>query len=187
VPSNTIVKLTKEEKVAARLAKDADVPMIHQKNMQWVPSALTVQIHKQTLHEVERKLSDADTPRQRNALRSEIRQIKRVIGTTAEPAHRWTSETFHGKYASVLVYISPKNRRYVLAGADTPADLIIKNRRSAGVPFSRLQLFDKSAHAKYVKEDKKAATAHQTRVKIKKAKRLARRKLKAATLPEETT
>jgi hypothetical protein len=179
------VKPTKEEKDVARSKRDASVPVIHQKNMQWVPSELARSANRALLHETQRKMSDATTPRMRNTVRSELRLIKSVLAKKAEPAHRWTYEIFHGRYYSALVYISPKNRRYVLADKDAHADLIVKNRKRTGFAVTRLQLFEKSPLARMAKKEITDDRVHKKRVKAKKTRRAQKRK--ARHHPSEET
>lgn len=183
VPAPTVVvKLTKEEKKLEkkleRAKQDIGVPVIHQKNMQWVPSAFSIASHKSLLEEVQRKIARAETAHERNVLRSEIRAIKQVLNKSASPSHRWTTELFHVKQASISVFISPKGKRYVTAHPDAKADLIIKNRKSASTPLSRLQLFDKSPYFKMKKAEQKQKAVHKKRSKIKKVHRAHKRKIK---------
>ena len=166
-----VVKLTKEEQQAERLKKDEDVPTIHQKNMQWVPSAFSIASHKVLLDEAKRKLDRAETAHERNVIRSEIRIIKSVLNKTADAKHKWTTELFHAKQASISIFISPKGQRYVTALGEAKADLIIINRKRAANPRSRLQLFEKSPYAKMVKQEKKEAATHTKRKKAKKKKK----------------
>lgn len=177
VPSNVVIKLTKEEKQAERVKLDADVPVIHRKNMQWVPSALSIRCHQQLLDEVRDKLKRADTAHERNVLRSEIRCIKTTLNKTASDAkRRWTTELFRAKHASIHVFISPKGKRYVGAESDRPADLIIKNGPKASTPLSRLQLFEKSPYFKMQQADAKQDKIHKKRKKSKKERRLKKKK-----------
>lgn len=77
------------------------------------------------------------------------------------------------------VFISPKGNRYVSAGNDNPADLIIinpKKRKYRGMPFSRLQLFDKSIFARMKKAEKQEEVTHKKRKKARKEKRAKKHK-----------
>lgn len=172
---------TKDERDAARAKRDANVPTIHQQNMRWVPSAFAVACSERSLVEIRRKLSDAETPALRNALKSELRLLKQTIAKTADGNHRWTHEIFHTKHTAVQVFISPKQHRYVLATDDAKADLIVQNRKSVGIPITRLQRFEKSKYARMVKDDAKDAIAHKKRTHAKQQKRKQRQ-----TLVQET-
>lgn len=181
-PALTVVKATKEDKAAERDARDAKLPVIKAIHMEWVPSAGAIRAHERSLKEIQRRMSDADTPRLRNTLRSEIRQIKSVLtkATQTNAKRRWTTEIVHTKHSSVTVFISPKGKRYVTATRDGPADLIIQQRkRVRGLPNPRLVLFDRSAVARSVKKDKHEDAAHTKRKKAKKKHRAERRKIAA--------
>lgn len=172
------VKLTKEEKKLERAQLDADVPVIHQKNMQWVPSQLTIDSHKVLLEEAQRKMAKAETAHERNVFRSEIRCIKLTLNRTASAKFRWTTELFHAKTKTISIFISPKGKRYVSADTDAKADLIVKNKKSSGSLTSRLQLFDKSPYFKMKKADVKLDKVHAKRKKVKKVHRMNKRKSK---------
>lgn len=162
---------TKEEKQAARDKLDEGVPMLHAKNMQWLPSKFALASHTQLLDEAKRKLERAETPSERNAVRAEIRMAKQVLNKTADPKYAWTTEIFHAKQASIPIFISPKGRRYVSAPPDAKADLIIKNKKGAANPISRLELFDHSPYFKMVKAEAKQDAVHTKRKKVKAAHR----------------
>lgn len=126
-----------------------------------------------------RQLEHASTPSQRNALRSHIRLLKATLARAQNGtrANRWTHEIFHGKYNSIAVFISPKQHRYVLAPKDGAADLIIKNRRSTGIEFTRLQRFEKSKFARAVKKEAQQDKTHAKRKKVKQERRKLKRQL----------
>ena len=171
-------KPTKGDRDAERAKRDAALPMIRAVKMKWAPSVLTLRSHEKLHREVQRKLSDADTPRLRNSLRSELREIRRVLarGTNIDRKHTWTTEIFHAKHVAVTIFISPKGKRYVLATRDGPADLIVQNRKkNRGLPFTRLVLFERSPYARMAKKDKQDAAVHTKRKKAKKERRLKKR------------
>lgn len=171
-----VVKLTKEEKKLERAKLDVGVPVIHQSNMQWLPSKLAIESHTILLDEARRKFDKAESAQERNALRSELRIIKAVLNKKADAKHRWTTELFHAKQASIQVFVSPKGRRYVTAASEATADLIIKNKKRSANPTSRLQLFDKSPYFKMKKADTKQDAIHAKRKKVKKVQRMHKRK-----------
>jgi hypothetical protein len=69
---------------------------------------------------------------------------------------------------SFFINHAPKNRRYVLATRDGPADLIIENKRGAAFPITRLQRFENSRYARMLKDH---AEEEQTAVQRKKEKK----------------
>lgn len=170
---------TKEEKKDARAKRDAKVPTIHAKNIHWVPSAFSIAAHKSMAEELKRRLAKADTPRMRNTIRSEMRANSAHLARTKVPSGKkaWTTEIFHTKQQCISVFISPKNHRYVSAEKDGPADLIVINRKkhARGMPFSRLQRFEKSRYARMKKQEKQEQVVHKKRKKAKKEKRAKRR------------
>lgn len=176
-PIVVVEKPTKEDKATERDAHDAKLPTIKSINMKWVPSAFSMECHRGLLEETKRKLDKVDTARGRNALRSEIRLLKRYMARAdgVNPAKRWTNEFFRTKKAAVCIFISPKGKRYVLASRDGPATLRIKHRKRQGMAFSRLLLFEKSPYARMVKEEKKDAVIHTKRKRAKKERRIRKR------------
>lgn len=173
-----VTKPTKEDKAAARAKRDAKVPTLHAKHIQWVPSAFAIAAHKDMLKELDRRLAKADTPRLRNTIRSELRAVKAFLARTVVKSGKkpWTNEIFHGKQACVSVFVSPKQHRYVLADRDGPADLIIINRKhKRTMPFTRLQRFEKSPFARMVKKEKQDDRVHSKRHKVKREQRAKKR------------
>lgn len=165
---------TKEEKQDERAKRDTKVPLLHAKNIHWVPSAFSVQAQTALLNEQERRLAKADTARLRNTIRSEIRATKAHLAKAKVPSGKkpWTTEIFHTKQMCVSVFISPKKHRYVLAERDGPADLIVQNKKRAAVPFTRLQRFEKSRFARMKKAEKQEEVVHKKRKKAKKERRV---------------
>jgi hydroxylamine reductase (hybrid-cluster protein) len=161
-------KSTKENRAETLAKWDSGTPVIHQKNMQWKPSELAIASHHGLLKEVNAKLKDADSARLRNALRSERRLIERVLAK-AKRKKCWRAEVIHTRHTSVQVFVSPKNHRYVLASDDLKADLIVKNRKTAALPFTRLLRFEKSQYPKLIAQQKKAAEAATKKQKERKA------------------
>jgi hypothetical protein len=181
-PSLVVVAPTKEEKQSARAKQDAKVPLIHAKHIHWIPSAFSLEAHRNMVEELKRRLAKADTARMRNTIRSEMRCVKLTLARENVPKGKkgWTSETFHTKQQCISIFISPKKYRYVLADKDGPADLIIANRkRNAPTPFSRLCRFEKSRYARMKKAEKQEETTNGKRVKAKKDKRAKHKKAKS--------
>jgi hypothetical protein len=176
-------KLTKEERkaerIATRIARDATVPVLRAKHMEWVPSAFAIQCAEQSIEEVKRRIGKTDSARLRNALRSELRLLKATLARAASvnKKRRWTYETFRGKHWSIFVAIGPKGQRYVTAGDDTPADLIVTGRKLLG-RRARLQLFEKSKYAKLALRERKEDVVHAKRKSAKKKHRAQKRALK---------
>lgn len=181
-PSNVVVKPTKEEKQEARAKRDAKVPLIHAKNIHWVPSAFALRAHEAMVEELKRRLDKADTARLRNTIRSELRCTKATLARKNVPSGKkaWTSEIFHTKQQCISVFVSPKKHRYVLAERDGPADLIIQNKKNRKtMPFTRLIRFEKSRYARMKKAEKQEETTHKKRHKVKKEQRAKKRAAKA--------
>lgn len=176
-------KPTKEDRAAERAKRDAKLPVIRAIKIKWRPSEFAIRSHRNLLEECRRKMDKADTPRLRNTLRSELREIKRFLARAElDPKHSWTSEIFHAKHTSVSVFVSPKGRRYVMATRDGPADLLIQNRKKMrGIPFTRLLLFDRSPYARQAKKDKQEAVVHKKRKAAKKERRLKKRRAVSAS------
>lgn len=179
VPTNIVVKPTKEEKQEARVQRDKNVSVIHAKHMHWIPSAFTLRQQTLMLDELKRRLDRAETAALRNTIRSELRAAKATLARTTVPAGKkpWTSEIFHAKTSCISVFISPKKLRYVLASRDGPADLIIESRKKhrRGIPFIRLQRFEKSPFARMLKKDKQDEVVHKKRKRAKKERRVKKR------------
>lgn len=182
-PSIVVTKPTKEEQRAARAALDAKVPTIQGKHIHWIPSEFSVRAYQSKLKDLERMLARAETPRARNTFRSEIRAAKVLLARRTVPDGKkgWTTDHVKARHAYIVVFISPKKHRYVLAERDRPADLLIvpalkKNR--LGVPVLRLERFEKSPHAKIIKKQEQEAKEHTVRRKVKKAHRAKKRLLK---------
>lgn len=176
-------KPTKEEKVQARVKRDAKVPTIHAKNMHWIPSAFSMRAHTDKIGELRRRLERAESPALRNVIRNELRLAKATLARASVPSGKkgWTSEIFHAKQSSISVFISPKKHRYVLADKDGPADLIIIPRaahRKSGTTTMRLVRFERSGYAKMVKKEKQETAVHSKRKKVKKEARAKKRQLK---------
>lgn len=177
-PSLNGAKPTKEDKAAERSKRDADLPIIKAIHMQWAPSTVAIASHEQTEKDVRRQLAHATTARMRNSLRSELREIKRVLSkaTGLNPKRRWSKEIFHTKHSSVPVFISPKGRRYVLSSTEGPADLLIQPRKKdRGLPMMRLLKFDRSPLARMAKLAKKEEAVHKKRKHAKKLRRAKKR------------
>lgn len=179
-PSLVVNKPTKEEQEAALATRDAKVPTIDGKKIHWMPSAFALRVHHQNLEESKRLLAKAETARERNAIRSEIRSTKAFLARKTVPSGKrgWTTERVATTHTSVVVFVSPKNHRYVIAERDAPADLIIipakkKNRR--GGAFGRLQRFEKSPYAKAIKKERKDDAVQTKRRKSKTAHRKKKR------------
>lgn len=170
-------KPTKEERQEARAKRDAKVPVIRAIHIQWVPSAFSIAAQKALLEEQQRRLDKADTPRLRNMVRSEIRATKAHLARAhvTNGKKPWSTETFHTKQMCVLVFISPKKHRYVLADKDGPADLLIANRKRAVVPFTRLVRFEKSRFARMKKLEKQDDVKHEQRRTVKRKARAEKR------------
>jgi hypothetical protein len=175
-----VAKPTKEERQEARTVMDAKVTTIHGKKIHWIPSALSIRIHEQKLKELGDLLQKGKTASERNTVRSEIRSTKEHLSRKTVPSGKkgWTTERIATKHAYVVVFISPKHHRYVLAERDHPADLLIipaKKRSRVGMAVMRLQRFEKSPHAKQIKKHDQEDKEHTKRKKIKKAHRAKKR------------
>lgn len=173
-------KQTKEDKSEARARRDEKVKVILGKTIHWVPSKFCLEAHANMVEELRRQIDKAESARMRNVLRSHLREVRRTLARAEVPEGKrpWTSEIYHTKQRCVSVFISPKGRRYVSAGRDAPADLIIQNpkrRKYVGMPVCRLQLFDKSPVARMKKAEKQEEETHKKRKKAKKEKRAKKR------------
>lgn len=179
-----ITKPTKEEKQAERTKRDRKVPIAHAKNIHWIPSAFALSANRSMVDELKRRLDKADTPALRNTIRSELRATKAQLARASVPDGKkaWTSEIFHAKTSCVSVFISPTKKRYVLAGRDDTADLIIVSRKkhARAMPFIRLALFERSPYARMLKKEKQDDATHTKRRKVKKEQRAKRRARKTA-------
>lgn len=183
--SAVVTKPTKEDKALARATQDAKVPTIQGKHIHWIPSERSLRIHRDKLTELDQLFKRAPTPKLRNAIRSEIRATKAHLSRSAVPSGKkgWTTENMMARHAFVVVFISPKKHRYVLAERDRPADLLIvpaNKKHRKGMPVIRLQRFEKSPHKKLMDKQKKEDKEHSVRRKVKKAHRAKKRKLKGA-------
>lgn len=181
VAPSVVGKPTKEERKEARAKQDNKVTVIQGKNIHWIPSELSLKLHRDKLDELGRLLERADSARGRNTIRSEIRITKAHLARKTVPPGKkgWTTETLYGKHSYVIIFISPKKHRYVSADKDRPADLLIepaKKNRSLGL--MRLQRFEKSALSKAIKKNQKEEGTLKQRSKIKKAHRAKKRMLK---------
>ena len=146
--------------------------------MHWKPSAYSLTAHQHQLTELKRQLGKAETARARNTLRSEIRLVKAHLDRAHAPDGKkvWTSEYLNTKVGYITIFISPKKHRYVTAGRDDPADLIIESRKKhRGIPFIRLRRFEKSSYAKLVKKAEQEQAVHSKRKKLKSAHRKTKR------------
>lgn len=173
-------QLSKADRAAERAKRDQKVPVILQKKMRWAPSATAIAAHEVLLAEAQRKLEKADTPRMRNTLRSEIRCIKQFLAKRSTGNNCWTTELVHFKHHNAIIYLSPKGKRYVLTGKDGPADLIIQYRKRVGIPFSRLQLFEKSPYARMKRAEEQVEKEHTKRKTAKRERRSKKRRNVAA-------
>lgn len=147
--------------------------------MQWAPSSFATKVAREKLEQLRDALKRTANVRVRNAIRCEIRIAKRTLDRAQGGNHRWTFESHHGREGAVTVFISPKRNRYVLAPDDEPADLIIKYKGKNKLPRARLQRFEKSWHAKTMKDSQKEEKKQTARTKAKRAKRAAKKKLRA--------
>lgn len=159
---------------------DAKVSTIHGKTIHWIPSALSIRIHQQKLKELGELLEKGKSAAARNTIRSEIRATKEHLARQTVPSGKkgWTTESVPGRHSFVVVFVSPKEHRYVLAERDRPADLLIipaKKRHRRGMEVMRLQRFEKSAHAKLIKKHQQETKEHTKRKKSKKAHRAKKR------------
>jgi len=175
-------KPTKEDKSAARAKRDAKAPVVQSKSIHWVPSKFALEAHTNMVDELKRRIDKEESARMRNVLRSEMRSVRATLDRANVPPGKrpWTSEDFHAKKACISVFISPKNRRYVLAEKEGSADLIIeypKKRRYVGMPFIRLQRFEKSTYARMAKKEKQEEVVHKKRKKVKANARAKKRAL----------
>lgn len=175
-----VAKPTKEERAAERAKRDEKLPVVHAKNIHWIPSKFSLSAHRAMVEELKRRLGKADTPRLRNTIRSEMRCNSTTLARAKVPLGKkgWTTEIFYAKHACISVFISAKGHRYVLATRDGPADLIVQNKSrhvKVGLPYCRLLRFEKSPFARMVKKDKQEAAVHSKRTKAKKEKRLKKR------------
>lgn len=173
---------TKEDRAKQRAALDDDVPHIKRTKIRWAPSVRAVERHQQTLTNLKRQLARAETPRARNALRSEMRACNAVIAKNATRKGAWVSEFFRTKRFVIPMFISPKGNRYVSAPSDIRPDLVVQTRRGAAFPFVRLQRFEKSKYQRYVKDEQQTERVQKKRHDAKKHRRLQKRKQKQATL-----
>lgn len=173
-------KPTKEDKDAAKARRDEKVPIVLGKHIHWVPSRFALEANERMVDELRRQIDKAETARMRNVLRSHLRSVRATLARAQVPEGKkpWTSEIYHTKQRCVSIFISPKGKRYVSAGRDGEADLIIQNpkrRKYLGMPFCRLQLFDKSPVARMKKAEKQEEATHKKRKKAKKEKRAKKR------------
>lgn len=178
-PSLIVMKPTKEERAEAREKRDAKVPTIQAKNIHWVPSRFALNMHRAMVDELKRRLDKADSARSRNAIRSEMRATKAQLARADVPSDKkaWTTMLFHAKQSSITIFISPKQHRYVLAGRDDPADLLIETRKKhrASIPYLRLRRFKKSPYARMLKKERQEEAVHRKRKKAKKEHRAHKR------------
>ena len=183
---SAIAKPTKEERAAERVKRDEKLPVIHSKNIHWVPSKLSVRAWTDMVDELKRRLAKADTPRLRNSVRSEMRLNDKMLARVVVPSGKnaWTHELFHAKHACITVFISPKGHRYVLATRDGPADLLMISRKKhvRSIPYVRLVRFEKSPYARMVKKEQQDETTHKKRKAAKKERRLKKRRTKPTLL-----
>lgn len=162
---------TKEDRAEQRAALDDDVPHIKRKKIRWAPSVRAVERHQQTYADLKRQLARAETPRARNALRSEMRACNAVIVKGATRKGAWVTEFFRTKRFVIPVFISPKGNRYVSAPSDIKPDLVVQTRRGAAVPWARLLRFEKSPYQRYAKDEQKAERVQKKRHAAKKQRR----------------
>lgn len=175
-------KPTKEERKEARVKRDAKVPVIHAKNIHWVPSVFSLRAHTNMVEELRRRLDKETSPALRNTIRSEMRATKATLARATVPSGKkaWTSEIFHAKQSCISIFIAPSKHRYVLADKDGAADLLVMSRKkhAKGMPFMRLVRFEKSPYARMMKKEKQEAAVHTKRRKIKKEARAKKRAIK---------
>lgn len=177
-------KPTKAEKAADRVKRDAKVPVIQGKNIHWRPSEYSLRVQTHMLEELKRRLANEESARGRNTVRSELRLVKAHLARATAPAGKkvWTTDNVRSKIGTIVVFISPKKHRYVMAERDDPADLIIQSaKKHKGIPFVRLQRFEKSRHARLVKKAEQEDGVHLKRKKEKKTHREKKRQLKRRT------
>lgn len=181
-PPVIAAKLPAEERDEARAKADAKLPVILQKNMRWAPTAIALDSHRGLEREVLRKIHSADTPRHRNALRSELRLIRAVLNKKVDAKKRWSYEIMYDLEGSVMVFTSPKKRRYVIAERYEPASLIVKNRARAGTPFTRLVRYEESNSFGRIKREEKLVKIAIEKATVKeKAKQAKVKKLEKLT------
>lgn len=180
--SNVVTKPTKEEKAEARAVADEKVPTIQGKHIHWIPSKVSITLHEAKLTELRKLFEKAQTPRERNTLRSEIRLTKQHLERQHVPLGKkgWTTEIEPGRTSMVTVFISPKHR-YVLAERDQPCDLRIipaKKKVRRTTPVLRLVRYESSEHAQWLKRQKRLEAKDSTRKKrkSKKGKKAIRRR-----------
>jgi hypothetical protein len=177
-------KQTKEEKRIARTKRDAKVPVIHAKNMHWVPSEFSMATNTAMLDELQRRFAKEETAQGRNTVRGEIRSVKAHLARAIVPdgKHAWTSEIFRTKKAGcIYLFISPKKHKYVTAERDGEADLLITPRKKhRDMGLLRLRRFEKSPYARMVKTEAQEDKQHEKRRKVKKEHRAKKRKHKPA-------
>src|SRR5436190_5814676 len=178
--SIVVTKPTKEQKAKEWAQRDAKVPLIQGKQIHWIPSAVSLRMHEAKLIELRKLFDKAKTPRDRNTLRSEIRVTKQHLERKHVPSGKkgWTTELEPGRTGMVVVFVSPKHR-YVLAERDRKCDLRIvpaKKRVRRTTPEVRLEKYESSAHATWLKRQKKADATQVKRKKSKKAHRAKKRK-----------
>lgn len=174
------VKLTKEEKRAERKKLDAKVPVLHAKNIHWIPSAFSLRVQGDMLTELRRRIDKEESVRVRNAIRSELRLVKKHLARAEVPKgkHGWTTELLKTKIGTVSVFVSPKGHKYVLAERDDTPDLLIEPRKKVGLTPFRLQRLEKSKHARAAKKEAQEEKVHKKRHKEKKTHRAKKRLLK---------
>jgi len=132
-------------------------------------------------------MAKTDSVKLRNALRSQLRSIKQFLAKAdgVSARHRWTTEIFHTKHASVTVFVSPKGRRYILASKDGPAHLIVIGRKkNRGLPAARLCLLEKSSLARAVRKEQHEEKVHSKRKKAKKERKIKKRATVKALVDE---
>lgn len=173
---------TKEERAAARAKAEAKLPVIRHKKVKWKPSERAVEAHKLMLEELKRKIARADTARVRNALRAELRLARATIQRGEQKGSFWRYEFRYELGGSVVVFISPKGRRYVTAGRDEPATLLMQNRLRGLPPMLRLVRFEQSEVYGRIQLETKIAKQEMAKA-VAKAKA---KKAKAAVIEEAT-
>lgn len=172
-------KLPSEEREEAQAKADAKLPTIKQSAMLWAPSEFAVAAHRNLEREVLHKIKKADTPRMRNAFRSELRSIRAVLTKKVPRRKRWTYQVVYDSQGSVMVFTSPKKRKYVLAERWEPADLIVLNRARTGFPTTRLVRYETSnVFGRVKREEKVVKQLAEKAVAKERAKQAKERTLK---------
>jgi hypothetical protein len=173
-------KPTKEDRQKQRATMDDDVPVLRGKRIHWVPSDFALQLHGEKLRYYRAQLEKAETASERNTARAHIRSNKEFLARKEVPDGKegWTTQRFATKHGSVVVFVDPKGRRYVIAGKDDKADLIVvpaDKRHRRGMPAIRLQQLESSPHWRAYQKQEREDKTHEKRATAKKKHRAKKR------------